>query len=644
MDLSQTQRIEVEATNIGGIDTASVAFSPGVTVLSGRNATNRTSLLQAIMAALGSDQVSVKGDAEEASVTLSMGDETATRTLINRDGRFQTSGDPYLDEPLLADLFAFLIESNDVRRAVSTDCDIRELIMRPVDTAQIETEIDRLIDQRKTVTTDLENLIGAKKELPALEEQRTQLAGEIESTRETLQETENKIEALDADLEQTKTEKGDIENKLSELQAVRNELEKTGYDLETEKETLSSLRTELSELETECSELPQAPAESIDELTAEISRLRQKKRQHKSASSDLQSVIRLNKELLEGSTSNFLERDNSDENPVTDQLVEADTVTCWTCNSTVEATQIEQTVSTLQELSKSKLQQATELESQISDLQQRQSTLEATQRQREEITRRQTQLEREIEETEENINALSTERDTLRSQVSTLEAELENKKDEAYEQILSVHREANQLEYDLGSLESELEDVEAEIASLEATLAEETKLKKRREQIRDEIKELRIAVERTEREIIAEFNDHMETVLELLEYRNLERIWLERSEQTVREGRQTVTESQFTLHVVRKTQHGTTYQDTVAHLSESERKVTGLILALAGYLAHEVYEAVPFVLLDSLEAIDAERIATLVDYLDDLSPSLVVALLEEDAEMLDDSYHYINMV
>ncbi len=43
-------------------------FSPGVTILAGRNATNRTSLLQVLMAALGSERVSLKGDAEEGRV------------------------------------------------------------------------------------------------------------------------------------------------------------------------------------------------------------------------------------------------------------------------------------------------------------------------------------------------------------------------------------------------------------------------------------------------------------------------------------------------------------------------------------------------------------------------------------------------
>jgi predicted ATP-dependent endonuclease of OLD family len=61
----ERERLELSAEHIGGIDDTDVTFQPGVTVLTGRNATNRTSLLQALMGALGSEYVSLKGDAEE---------------------------------------------------------------------------------------------------------------------------------------------------------------------------------------------------------------------------------------------------------------------------------------------------------------------------------------------------------------------------------------------------------------------------------------------------------------------------------------------------------------------------------------------------------------------------------------------------
>ena len=89
----------------------------------------------------------------------------------------------------------------------------------------------------------------------------------------------------------------------------------------------------------------------------------------------------------------------------------------------------------------------------------------------------------------------------------------------------------------------------------------------------------------------------------------------------------------FDLHVIRSTENATTYDDAIDHLSESEREVTGLVFALAGYLAHDPHESMPFMLLDSLETIDSERIAALVDYFSDYTGYVVVTLLLENAAL-----------
>jgi len=136
----------------------------------------------------------------------------------------------------------------------------------------------------------------------------------------------------------------------------------------------------------------------------------------------------------------------------------------------------------------------------------------------------------------------------------------------------------------------------------------------------------------------------MDTMLDLLDYENLERIWLERKEREVRQGRSKIQTTEFELHIIRNTPSNTTYEDTVDNLSESEREVTGLIFALAGYLAHDLHEQVPFMLLDSLEAIDVNRLSTLVDYLKDYSDYLVIALLTEDAQSLDEEYERVGNI
>lgn len=55
----------MEVENIGGIAASEVNIPDSVTILRGRNATNRTSFLQAVMAAFGSTNVSLEADAEQ---------------------------------------------------------------------------------------------------------------------------------------------------------------------------------------------------------------------------------------------------------------------------------------------------------------------------------------------------------------------------------------------------------------------------------------------------------------------------------------------------------------------------------------------------------------------------------------------------
>ena len=113
--LSDTAKIDVE--NIGEINERSVTLPLGVSIFVDRNMTNRTSFLHTIMAALGSDDVSLKGDADEGRVELTIDGKTYTRRLTRQNGHVTTTGSLYLEESTLGDLFMFLLESNEARRA-----------------------------------------------------------------------------------------------------------------------------------------------------------------------------------------------------------------------------------------------------------------------------------------------------------------------------------------------------------------------------------------------------------------------------------------------------------------------------------------------------------------------------------------------
>lgn len=643
-----SEGVQLKATNIGGIDQAAVQLDVGVTILEGRNATNRTSLLEALMAALGSDRVSLKGDADEGRVEFTLDGQEYTRTLERNNGTVVTGGDPYLEESEVADLFAFLLESNNARRAVARGDDLRDLIMEPVDTEAIQREIRHLEQEKQQADDELDELNSLKADLPQLEQERTQLESKIEAKREELEAKEDELEAADADIDETRQEKVILEEKLDELRDTRATLENVRFDIETEEESLEALREERTEVETELGDLAETPIGDIDGIEARMNRLRSQKRTLESDLNELQSTIQFNEEMLDETGKNtyknwFEGLDSTDS--VTDQLLaDEKTVTCWTCGSEVQRDQITATLDQLRDLRQDKLDESRSIQEDIDELADEKDQLEAQQRRREKLERRLDQIETEIEDRTQNLEALQERRDTLTEEIGDLETEIEALENQEYSEILDLHKEANQLEFELGRLESDLDDVKAEITSIEDQLAEQDRLEAQRAEIQDDLEDLRTRIERIEQRAVEEFNDHMETVLDILDYANLERIWIERTQEEVRQGRQKVTQTGFNPHIVRRSDSGTTYEDTIEHLSESEREVTGLVFALAGYLVHDVHETLPFILLDSLEAIDSQRIADLVDYLEEYADYLVVALLPEDATALDADYQRITEI
>ncbi|OLZ40700.1 chromosome segregation protein SMC [Natrinema saccharevitans] len=646
---SVTSSITVAAENIGGIDSTEVTLAPGVNVLTGRNATNRTSFLQTIMAALGSRRSSLKGDADAGRVELSFDDERYTRSLTRRNGEVVFDGDPYLDEPELADLFAFLLESNEARRAVRSGDDLRELIMRPIDTDEIEAEISRLEAEKRDLDGRLEELAQLDSELPDLEADRVALADEIEATEEQIADLEADLEAFDLDVEASRERKDAIESAFADLQEARTELESIEYDLETERESRAELKAERDDLAAELEALDDDP-ESPDRLEGRVQELRDRKRSLDTTVSELQSVIRFNEErLAEDGFDVDLEVDDEavgdDDGDVTDQLLaDSDDVVCWTCGSRVDRDRIEATLDRLRSLRQRKLDERSDLQERIDELSDRRKELREQRRKRGEIETRLEAVEDELERRADRIEALEGDLADQRARVEELESDTETYENAEYGEVIDTHRELNRLELELEDLEAERDEVDARIAEIEGKIEERSDLKGRRETVEDELTDLRTRVDRIEENAVDAFNDHMDSILSILEYRNIDRIWIERRERTVREGRRKVSRTAFDLHIVRTTEDGRTYEDTVDHLSESEREVTGLVFALAGYLVHDVYEVVPFMLLDSLEAIDSNRIADLVAYFEEYVDCLVVALLREDAEALSESYTYVEEI
>ncbi|MFB6270144.1 MAG: archaea-specific SMC-related protein, partial [Halobacterium sp.] len=469
----------IHARNVGGIDETSVELTPGVNALVGRNATNRTSFLQAVMAGLGSNGASLKGDAEEGSVTLELGDETYERTISRVGGDVVFSGDGYLDDAELADLFAFLLESNEARRAVARGDDLREIIVRPVDTAHLRSEIDRLEAEKRDIDSELADLddvearlADRRQRVEELERERDDVEDDLAAAREKLDEVE------DADAEDSEA--------VSALKEARSDLEDVRFRLRTERESLESLREQRAELREERDDLPGGEVD-VDTLDDRIEELRERRASLDADINDLQTVIRLNEEFLDGAgglqadiANELGDEREADGGAVTDALVAEDETVCWTCGTGVESSRIESTVERLRDLRERKLSEKADVNAELDDLTERRQAAEDARERRADVERAIADVEAEIEERESRIDDLESEVENAEQRVADFESEVEDAdRDAALDQAKRV----NELEVQLERARDDLEAARETVAELEERFEEREELEERRREV-----------------------------------------------------------------------------------------------------------------------------------------------------------------
>lgn len=636
--------VQLSVRNIGGIKSTNIEFEPGANVLAGRNATNRTSLLQSVMAAIGSDDVSLKSDAEEGHVELQIGEETYTRHLTRTNGSVTLSGDPYTDNTELADLFAFLFGMNEARQVVQAEQNLREIIMRPVDTEEIKSEIESLTAKKERISEELDSISKLQHQLPELEQERTEIINEIEQKRESLEAKQSELEQVN-DVQHT--ERDELEQKMDERGETKSELDACEQELDSLRESLTELKGRRESLSADAENLPAATDKEISEITDQIHRLQQNKQEIQSEINSLQQIIQFNKENLEGTSNDILTAlvGEESQDSVADRLIDnSETVVCWTCGHEVDCADIEEMVSRLKSLRESKVSEANDIDERIDELETERITYQEKQRQREQVSEQLERTEQRIDQRKSKIAELEAKHETLAESLEEIEAEIETLQSENDERLHSLQKNISELKLSVNRLEEERDELSTEIADIEDHLAAREELRERREEISDQLTQLRTRIDTIEANAVEAFNNHMATIIDMLEYDNLARVWIERTETEVREGRQKVDKQVFELHIVRETDEQTAYEDDLSNLSESEREVTGLVFGLAGYLVHDVHDEIPFMLLDSLEAIDSNRIGKLIEYFKAYPDYLIVALLEEDAAATSDEYTVISNI
>lgn len=644
--------LSISVRNLGGIETEELTIPAGVTILSGQNATNRTSLLQSIAAGLGGEEsaATLKTDTEHGSVTLQMGPHEAVREYKRTNGTVTRSGTPLTEDADLVDTYVSIFATNPAREAVRAGGrGIRDVLMRGVDTRQIKQEITTLKQEKKELTDQLEEIKQARVTVGEKEQKRDDLQDELD-------DIETEIEAIEAEIDEYRDEAGPVqdaeeqleklERKREELQSVEERIETTKTSLEdlvAEKKTIASTLDDLSVKESKKERLQ----EDIRREQNEISNLRR-------SITQLSDIIEHNRSILEGDGLDNVMKNaeqeqlqHKEEAPADDgswtygsgwseasSVVDSldpkqESVECWTCGSVVKRAEIESRIDTLVEIRQEKNTELQALQEDVEELKEAVREIEQQQQER-------SRLEADLEEATETIRTekerlsdLEARREMLQSSVEELQsavAETEGLREsdlsEAYDRLTSLERER-------GTVENQLRTIESEIRSLQDQVDRRESVQESIEETTARLEAARGRIDELERETVERFNAQMDDLLEMLDYENVSRVWLER---IVGDTDETAA---FELHVVREGPQGTAYEDTVETLSESEREIIGIVSALAGYLVHDVAETVPFILFDSVEAIDADRLATIFEYIEEYAVFIVAALLPEDAAAID---------
>lgn len=568
--------MELDIRNIAGIREGEASLRPGVNTVRGLNWQGKSSFVQAIETALGADRVLTEGEAD-GEVTLSLGGETY-RVALRRDGEVvHRDGNPYLDDEydrVCTRLYACLDDDNPVRAAVRNGDNLEELLTRPLDFADIDARIADLTEERRAVEAELDRAQNAAERLPGVQERVTKLAAELEELKEKRDAAEEGAPAPEGD--------DDSREELSRARAERSRLEERIERLENTIE-----RTE------ERAESLRADRDDIDVPDVDVeAELREARERLDGLERDIELV-----QGLYSANKRILDEERLDLVADVERGLVADELDCWVCGESASPDDIEARVERLGERLASLNGDADAVRERIDELESRRADAETARRERRD-------LDRKLTDVEETLSARRESLEEARDQLDSVETRIEALADEVAETDERRTDLASEVKYK----EAKLEDARDDLESVEAEAERRDHLRERRDELGEEIAELR----RRKRTVKQQTREAFDATIGDIVSR------LNTSFETAR-----LTGS-FDLVVARDGR-----EVSLDALSEGEVELIGLVAALAGYEAYDVADASPVLVLDGLSGLADENLHSLVEYLRGTAEYLVLTAYPE---------------
>ena len=572
---------DIDISNVAGIRSGGATIEPSVNAIRGTNWQGKSSFVTAIETAMGTDAVLTEGETQ-GHVELSTEDGTVSVDLVRENGTVDRRGTPLLTDEqtrAAADLFAFLDDENDVRRAVRNHENLEDVLTRPLDFENIDEQIADLRREREQVERELAQAREAAEELPGQEETVRDLEDELAD----LKERRDELEATNGAGADASTKRDELSDAKAERDSVENQIERLERSVERTREKLEDRRAELDDLD--------VPAVDED-LEAEIADRKERYRELERNAELLQSIYAPTKRILDEERLDLI-------TDVQRDLME-DTVECWTCGGETTREEIADNLQQLSEQIATLRSEATEEQQRVDELQDRRTEYERK-------SRRESDLETEIEDLESKLEEREASLERTRERHEDLEARIESLSEEVQE----TDDELTDLESQIKYTDTRLTEAREELSSLESRAEQRDQLEAEYDDLTDEIEALRNRKSEIKRRTREAFDDAIRDVLSRFDV-GFEMVRLT---------------SNFDLVVARDGREA-----SLDALSEGELELLGIVACLAGHEAFDVGADVPIMLLDGLGGLADQNLQTLVEYLDERVEYLVFTTYPENTQ------------
>jgi chromosome segregation ATPase len=563
--------------NIAGIRRGEATLERGLNAVRATNWRGKSSFLRAIQTAMGTQTPLTEG-ADAGSVRLGTGTDTYHVRLRRQNGTVLSDGDPYLTDPydaVCAELYAFLGEDNEVRRAVRDGENLEAVLTRPLEFENIDERIAELKDERSQVEAELGRAEDAADELAA-----------VESTVSDLEQRYRQLRQRRDEVRVERAEETDgIREQLSEARAerdrVENRVDRLERAVERTEEKLRDRRGELADLD----------VPSDVDVADDLENARETLEQIERDENLLQSVYDANRRILE----------EGREELVTDVShgLPDDRLTCWICGAEGDRETVSRRIEALGE--------------KLADLRERASTVRDRVERLEERRDRAKRLRRERIDLEDEIADLETTLADRRRDLETAREALSEQRDRIDDLAADVERSDDELaevEGELRYVETELESARERREKLRARADNRETLRAELDDLKAEIQRLRTRKDDLKRRTREAFDESMDEIVD-------------RFDTSFESARLT---ADFDLVVARDGREA-----SLDALSEGEVELLGFVAALAGYEAFDVGSRVPVLLVDRLGGLDDDNLHALVEYLRGRAEYLVFTAYPEHA-------------